>query len=107
MNHELLGRLDELKNLTRDQLECARRLDGDRLAELNFRRQELMFDLQLLIDESLPVPIEHLQTVRDVCAEVNRLEERLEVVSRAVLDAIGGSAATNTYDQLGRVGKAG
>lgn len=107
MNQELLGRLDELKNLTHAQLECARRLDGDRLSELNFRRQELMFDLQLLIDESLPVPIEHLQTVRDVCSEINRLEERLEIVSRAVLDAIGGSAVTDTYDQMGRVGKAG
>lgn len=107
MNQELLGRLDELKNLTRDQLQCARRLNGERLSELNFRRQELMFDIQLLVDESLPIPIEHLQSVRDVCSEIGRLEERLEIVSRAVLDAIGGSAETDTYDQMGRVGKAG
>lgn len=107
MNQELLGRLDELRSLTRDQLECARRLDGTHLANLNFRRQELMFDLQLLIDESLPVPIEHLQQVRDTCAEISQLEERLAIVSRAVLDIIGVASDADTYDQMGRVGKAG
>jgi len=107
VNEELLGRLAELKDLTREQLECARRLNATRLSELNHRRQELLFDLQLLIDESLPVPIEHLQKVRDTCAEIDRLEERLTVVSRAVLDVIGVSADTETYNQAGRLGLAG
>ena len=107
MNQELLGRLDELKELTREQLDCARKLNATRLSELNLRRQELLFDLQLLIDESLPIPIEHLQRVRSTCAEIDRLEERLSVVSRAVLDVIGVPAQTDTYDQRGRMGLAG
>ena len=107
MNQELLGRLEELKDLTRAQLECARRLDSTQLAELNLRRQELLFDLQLLIDENLPVPITHLQHVRDTCAQIDALEERLAVVSRTVLSVIGMSDEPDTYTNLGRVGLTG
>jgi hypothetical protein len=107
MNRELLGRLVELRALTRAQLESARKLDGIRLQELGLRREELLFDIQLLMDEDLPVPDEQRETIRQVCREISQFEERLAQVSRTVLGVLGVPSDVDTYDRQGRLGLAG
>ncbi len=107
MNSELLGRLRALRELTEKQLASARRLDAVGLAELNARREELLFDIQLLVDENLPLPGDQLKDIQLVCQDVIGLEERLVRVSRTVLSAIGVTDTTDTYDRQGRVGIAG
>lgn len=107
MSAELFDRLEALRELTEAQLHAARQLDGLRLVALNERREELLFDLQLLLDEQAADKAHDAPRVRALCREIRALEERLLNVSRTVLAVIGTSMGSDTYDRQGRFGLAG
>ena len=95
-----------LCEVTEAQLVAARRLDGAQLHELNEKRSNMIFELQVFLDS----PIENQDPDRvDLASEVrrlNRAETRLRQVAGTVIetiDSISVRGPTRTYGRRGRI----
>lgn len=104
MIDSVLEAVRRLADLTEQQVAAARSLRGERLAELNTERTDVLFSLRVALhSRGLPEATPALR------AEVGRLsiaEKRLAALSRTVLDRIAvldPSAPAPRYGRSGRL----
>jgi len=101
---ERLRLLRELLLLTRDQIEAARSLDGERLVELNSKRADVSFELQVALQEGIPEEIR--REVEADAATLRMMEIRLERIAGTVVDILDTarpSPRARTYGRRGRM----
>lgn len=104
MTDERLRLLRELLLLTRDQIEAARSLDGERLVELNSKRADVSFELQVALQEGIPEEIR--REVEADAATLRMMEIRLERIAGTVVDILDTarpSPRARTYGRRGRM----
>ena len=99
----LLDLLDTLIEITTEQLMAARKLDGNGLAEANRKRSDVLFEMQIALQEDLTVSVK--RSLQQKLPELARLEDRLARVSSSVLHSINALVPDQrnlTYRQIGR-----
>lgn len=102
-----LSLLTELCRVTEAQLRAARTLDGERLAALNQERSDLLFDLQVAMQDELPTDPVLRQQAADQARQLTLLEYRLRAVAGSVnhiLEQVLPRSPAPTYGRSGRVG---
>ena len=101
--HPLYALLDQLCELTEEQLDAARKLDGAQLTELNTRRADLSFELQVALDtEIFP---EDRPVLASRAKHLAGLERRLHGVASTVVDALDAAIPTRPPQVYGRTGR--
>ena len=108
MSDARLRLLQGLLDITEQQVDCARRLDGAGLADLNSRRSDLVFELQVLMQERLPQSEELRGRLQDVARALRLLEDRLARVAGGVSQVLAAASPdrpTHTYGRSGRMGR--
>ncbi len=93
--------------MTEAQLVAARTLDGGTLAALNQERSDLLFDLQVAMQDEHTDDLTLRQQAADQAKQLTLLEYRLRAVAGSVnhvLAAVLPSTPAPTYGRHGRVG---
>lgn len=103
MTDSVLDAVRRLADLTEDQVAAARSLQGERLAELNVERTDILFVLQVAL-HSRGIS----ETDSALRSEVKRLtlaERRLATLSRTVLERISRLDPAAPAPRYGRSGR--
>jgi hypothetical protein len=90
------------------QVDAARRLDGASLADLNSRRSDLMFELQVILQERLPQSESLRELLQEEARTLRLLEDRLARVAGGVSQVLAAASPdrpTDTYGRSGRMGR--
>lgn len=96
--------IDALSELTLAQLDAAKKLDGATLTELNARRADLNFELQLALQAEISP--EQRPALAAKARFLAGLERRLHAVANTVVEALDAAIprrAPPTYGRTGRV----
>lgn len=103
-----LALLQRLIALTDAQLTAARQLNGAAMFELNERRADVLFSLQVALQEPLDDGDPLRQSIADEAVRLRRLERRLTHVATLVLQTLERVTPTphrppTTYGSTGRL----
>ena len=78
--------LTELRELTEALLQAALSLQSKTMEELNIRRSDLLFNLQVALQTPLPEDLDLREAMMEEATALNRLETRLSHVAGLVLE---------------------
>ena len=94
-----------LEQATWAQLEAARILDGAGLDLANARRADLLFELEIELQERPRLVASEREALRAALERLQRLEERVVTVSASVVQVLDAAVprTTGTYTRGGRI----
>ena len=95
--------VQELAEITEQQVQAARTLDGPRVQDLDRRRADQLFELQLALQDG-PVEPDNREHLRESLARLRAAEERLERIARTVLAALSGLRPADPVQTYARTG---
>jgi len=98
--------LDQLHELTEEQVGAARSLDGARLQKLTERRADLLFALRVALQDPPPTDPGQRSALAEAARRLALVERRLATVAGAVvdtLDAVLPARPAPTYGRCGRI----
>ena len=99
----VLPLLRQVRELTEQQLDAAKRIDGAALQRLNEARSDALFDLRVALDDHDLAQADDRAQLAHEARLIALLEVRLARVAGLVLDTLSPSRGTQTYGRSGRV----
>jgi hypothetical protein len=103
----ILQLVSHLAELTEQQFDLAVRLQGVSLAAINTQRQDLLFELQIALEDGLPEDASELEALALQVRRLRRAEQRLECAAGLVVAALEPTRQrqqASTYNRSGSVG---